>query len=85
MRNVICVITDLTDADLSIKKMYCNDVLSILDALGSGDSIKKGNIMTLLLHSFIIIKIGKKTKDNFLNIRNMFSRSCLIRAISYKS
>lgn len=47
MRNVICVITDLTDADLSIKKMYCNDVLSILDALGSGDSIKKGNIMTL--------------------------------------
>ncbi|KAM0736515.1 SET domain-containing protein SmydA-8, isoform A [Formica fusca] len=36
---------DLTDADLSIKKMYCNDVLSILDALGSGDSIKKGLVL----------------------------------------
>lgn len=46
--------------------MYCNNILSILDALGSGDSIKKGNIMTLLLQSFITIKIGKKI--NFFNI-----------------
>ncbi|KAL6429681.1 hypothetical protein ACFW04_007537 [Cataglyphis niger] len=36
---------DLTDADLSIKKMYCNDTVSILDALGSGDSIKKGLVL----------------------------------------
>lgn len=42
MQNIICAITDLTDAELRIKKMYCNDILSILDTLGSGDSIKKG-------------------------------------------
>lgn len=37
-----CVIADLTDAELKIKQMYCDDILSVLDALGSGDSIKKG-------------------------------------------
>ncbi|XP_011261742.1 SET domain-containing protein SmydA-8 isoform X2 [Camponotus floridanus] len=36
---------DLTDAELRIKKMYCNDILSILDTLGSGDSIKKGLVL----------------------------------------
>lgn len=37
---------DLTDAELRIKKAYCNDVLSSLDALDSGDSMKKGNSIT---------------------------------------
>lgn len=36
---------DLTDTELRIKKMYCDDILSALDTLGSGDSIKKGNII----------------------------------------
>lgn len=35
-------ISDLTNTELQIKKTYCNDVLSALDAIGSGDSIKKG-------------------------------------------
>ncbi|XP_020286985.1 protein msta-like [Pseudomyrmex gracilis] len=36
---------DLTDTELKIKRTYCNDVLSALDALGSGDSIKKGLVL----------------------------------------
>ncbi|XP_011703599.1 PREDICTED: protein msta, isoform B isoform X2 [Wasmannia auropunctata] len=32
---------DLTDAELRIKKLYCDNILSALDILGSGDSIKK--------------------------------------------
>ncbi|KAL6263575.1 hypothetical protein P5V15_006364 [Pogonomyrmex californicus] len=36
---------DLTDTELRIKKGYCNDILSALDALGSGDSIKKGLVL----------------------------------------
>lgn len=43
MYNLRCCIPDLSDTELRIKVAYCNDVLSILDALGSGDSIKKGN------------------------------------------
>jgi len=56
MQNIICVITDLTDAELRIKKMYCNDILSILNTLGSGDSIKKGK--TLFFYKEIRIFIN---------------------------
>jgi len=45
MWNIIRIIADLTDAEIRIKKMYCDDILSTLDILGSGDSIKKGNMM----------------------------------------
>lgn len=38
-------VSDLTEVELRIKKAYCNDVLSSLDALNSGDSIKKGNLI----------------------------------------
>lgn len=48
-------ISDLTNAELEIKKAYCNDVLSSLDTLGSGDSIKKGN---LLIFSKFVYKIS---------------------------
>lgn len=47
--NMICV-SDLTDAELRIKRLYCQDVLSVLGVLNSGDSIKKGiTFITILL------------------------------------
>jgi len=49
MWNIIRIIADLTDAELKIKKMYCDDILSTLDILGSGDSIKKGNMRNAFL------------------------------------
>ncbi|XP_011880733.1 PREDICTED: protein msta, isoform B-like isoform X2 [Vollenhovia emeryi] len=36
---------NLTDAELRIKQVYCDDILSALDALDSGDSIKKGLVL----------------------------------------
>lgn len=33
---------DLSDIELDIKANYCNDLLSVLDILNSGDSTKKG-------------------------------------------
>jgi len=45
MWNIIRIIADLTDAELRIKKMYCDDILFTLDILDSGDSIKKGNMI----------------------------------------
>ncbi|EZA55564.1 Protein msta, isoform A [Ooceraea biroi] len=36
---------DLTDAELKIKGAYCHDILSVLEALGFGDSIKKGLVL----------------------------------------
>jgi len=30
-----------------MKKAYCHDILSVLDALDSGNSIKKGNMISI--------------------------------------
>lgn len=36
------IMLDLSDIELDIKANYCNDLLSVLDILNSGDSTKKG-------------------------------------------
>jgi hypothetical protein len=40
-------VSDLTNAELKIKKAYCHDILSVLNTLGSGNSIKKGNMISI--------------------------------------
>jgi len=66
-------VLDLTNAELKIKKAYCHDILSVLNALGSGNSIKKG---------MISISLEKKLIYNFFK-RNSNNKLCIVFAIIY--
>ncbi|KAL0099781.1 hypothetical protein PUN28_019890 [Cardiocondyla obscurior] len=55
---------DLTDAELRIKQMYCNDILSALDALNSGDSITKGLVLYELYRTNLELLKRQISDDN---------------------
>ncbi|XP_072742960.1 SET domain-containing protein SmydA-8 isoform X2 [Anoplolepis gracilipes] len=70
---------DLTDAELRIKKMYCNDILSILDTLGSGDSIKKGFVLYELYRTNLeLSKRQISEKQTHPRIKDIDNK-CLLR------
>ncbi|XP_011167732.2 SET domain-containing protein SmydA-8 [Solenopsis invicta] len=55
---------DLTDVELRIKRTYCDDILSALDALGSGDSIKKGLVLYELYRTNLELLKRQISDDN---------------------
>ncbi|XP_014470813.1 PREDICTED: protein msta, isoform B-like [Dinoponera quadriceps] len=55
---------DLTDEELRIKKAFCYDVLSSLDVLNSGDSIKKGLILYELYRTNLELSKRQTSRDD---------------------
>nr|XP_012227831.1 PREDICTED: protein msta, isoform B-like [Linepithema humile] len=55
---------DLTNVELRIKKTYCNDILSVLDTLNSGDSIKKGLVLYELYRTNLELYKRQMSKNN---------------------
>ncbi|XP_071635897.1 SET domain-containing protein SmydA-8 isoform X1 [Temnothorax longispinosus] len=55
---------DLTDAELRTKQVYCDEILSALDALGSGDSIKKGLVLYELYRTNLELFKRQISNDN---------------------
>jgi len=66
-------VLDLTNAELKIKKAYCHDILSVLNALGSGNSIKKGMI-SISLEKKLILQIF---------LKEILITNCVVFAIIY--
>ncbi|KAG5329218.1 MSTAB protein, partial [Acromyrmex charruanus] len=77
---------DLTDTELRIKKMYCDDILSVLDTLGSGDSIKKGLVLYELYRTNLELYKRQISDDNdeqtYLHIKNDDNEQLLKEAMS---
>ncbi|EGI57673.1 Protein msta, isoform A [Acromyrmex echinatior] len=76
---------NLTDTELRIKKMYCDDILSVLDTLGSGDSIKKGLVLYELYRTSLELfkrQISDNDEQTYLHIKNDDNEQLLKEAMS---
>ncbi|XP_029160468.1 SET domain-containing protein SmydA-8-like isoform X2 [Nylanderia fulva] len=71
---------DLTDKELRIKKMYCNDILSTLDILDSGDSIKRGLVLYELYRTNLeLSKRQISEEQTYPCIKDNEDNKCLLR------
>lgn len=68
---------DLSDIELDIKANYCNDLLSVLDILNSGDSTKKG----LILYELYCTNLEKMKRFEQSDIQKIDENQRLLKEV----